>query len=72
MDEVTLRAVVPRPSKILCVGLNDLNHVGETGREIPEYPVLFTKFAESLIGPRDPIVLPPSPPRWTTRENSQW
>ncbi len=59
VDEVTLRAVVPRPSKILCVGLNYLNHVGETGREIPEYPVLFTKFAESLIGPRDPIVLPP-------------
>jgi acylpyruvate hydrolase len=33
--------------------------VGETGREIPEYPVLFTKFAEALIGPSDPIMLPP-------------
>jgi acylpyruvate hydrolase len=59
LDEVTLRPVVPRPSKIICVGLNYLNHVGETGREIPEYPVLFTKFAETLTGPRDPIVLPP-------------
>lgn len=59
LEEVTLRAVVPRTSKIFCVGLNYLNHVGETGREIPEYPVLFTKFAESLIGPRDLIALPP-------------
>ena len=59
LAEVTLRPVVPRPSKIVCVGLNYLNHVGETGREIPEYPVLFTKFAETLVGPRDPIVLPP-------------
>jgi acylpyruvate hydrolase len=59
LDEVTLRPVVPRPSKIVCIGLNYLNHVGETGREIPEYPVLFTKFAETLTGPRDPIVLPP-------------
>jgi acylpyruvate hydrolase len=59
LAEVTLRPVVPRPSKIFCVGLNYLNHVGETGREIPEYPVLFTKFAETLIGPADPIALPP-------------
>ena len=59
LAEVTLRPVVPQPSKIVCVGLNYLNHVGETGREIPEYPVLFTKFAETLTGPRDPIVLPP-------------
>jgi acylpyruvate hydrolase len=59
LDEVTLRAVVPRPAKIVCVGLNYLNHVGETGREIPEYPVLFTKFAETLTGPGDPIAVPP-------------
>ena len=59
LREVTLRPVVPRPGKIVCVGLNYLDHVGETGRELPEYPVLFTKFAETLTGPRDPIVLPP-------------
>jgi acylpyruvate hydrolase len=59
LDEVKLRAVVPRPAKIVCVGLNYLNHVGETGREIPEYPVLFTKFAETLTGPGDPIAVPP-------------
>jgi acylpyruvate hydrolase len=59
LAEVTLRPVVPRPSKIVCIGLNYLDHVGETGREIPEYPVLFSKFAETLTGPRDPIALPP-------------
>lgn len=59
LAEVTLRPVVPRPGKIICVGLNYLSHVGETGRDIPEYPVLFTKFAESLVGPTDPIMAPP-------------
>jgi acylpyruvate hydrolase len=59
LADVTLRPLIPRAGKVICVGLNYLAHVGETGREIPEYPVLFTKFAEALIGPSDPIVLPP-------------
>lgn len=59
LEEVLLRPVVPSPAKIVCVGLNYLDHVGETGRKIPEYPVLFTKFAETLTGPMDPIILPP-------------
>jgi acylpyruvate hydrolase len=59
LTELTLRPLIPRAGKVICVGLNYLAHVGETGREIPEYPVLFTKFAEALIGPRDPIALPP-------------
>lgn len=57
-SEVYLCPVVPSPGKIICVGLNYLAHVGETGRDLPPYPVLFTKFASSLIGPRDDIVLP--------------
>lgn len=59
LAEVTLLPAVPNPGKVVCVGLNYLTHVGETGREIPEYPVLFTKFAASLTGPYDPIPLPP-------------
>ncbi|MEV0074078.1 MULTISPECIES: fumarylacetoacetate hydrolase family protein [unclassified Amycolatopsis] len=58
IDDVYLCPVVPAPDKIICVGLNYLTHVGETGRDLPTYPVLFTKFASSLIGPRDDIVLP--------------
>ena len=50
--------VVPRPGKVICVGLNYRSHIGETGRELPEYPTLFAKFADSLMGARDDLVLP--------------
>ena len=50
--------VVPQPSKIICVGLNYRSHIEETGRELPEYPTLFAKFADSLMGARDDLVLP--------------
>jgi acylpyruvate hydrolase len=59
LDEVALRAVVPRPGKVICVGLNYHAHVAESRRDVPEYPVLFTKWASTLTGPRDPIVCPP-------------
>jgi acylpyruvate hydrolase len=51
-------AVVPNPAKIVCVGLNYRNHILEMGRELPEYPTLFAKYPEALIGPNDPIVVP--------------
>ncbi|MGA6205033.1 fumarylacetoacetate hydrolase family protein [Nocardia testacea] len=51
-------AVVPNPSKVICVGHNYTNHIKEMGRELPSYPTLFPKFADSLIGPDDPIVKP--------------
>ncbi|MET7860392.1 fumarylacetoacetate hydrolase family protein [Streptomyces sp. NPDC005318] len=50
--------VVPRPGKVVCVGLNYRNHIQEMGREIPQYPTLFTKFPEALVGAHDDIVLP--------------
>jgi acylpyruvate hydrolase len=56
--EADFAPLVPRPSKILCVGLNYRAHILETGRELPEYPTLFAKFADSLLGPRDDLVLP--------------
>jgi 2-keto-4-pentenoate hydratase/2-oxohepta-3-ene-1,7-dioic acid hydratase in catechol pathway len=51
--------VVPRPSKVVCVGLNYRNHIQEMGRDLPEYPTLFAKFADALIGAREDIVRPP-------------
>ncbi|MEU8362589.1 fumarylacetoacetate hydrolase family protein [Nonomuraea sp. NPDC048882] len=51
--------VVPRPSKVICVGHNYTGHIKEMGRELPAYPTLFPKFADSLIGARDDIVKPP-------------
>lgn len=53
-----LAPVVPRPSKIICVGLNYKEHIAETGLATPEHPTLFAKFARALTGPYDPIALP--------------
>lgn len=50
--------VVPRPAKIICVGLNYRSHILEVGQPIPEYPTLFAKFAPALIGAFDDIVIP--------------
>ncbi|MFW0793522.1 fumarylacetoacetate hydrolase family protein [Gordonia sp. CPCC 205515] len=57
--DVRLCPVVPTPGKIICIGLNYHEHVGETGREMPTYPVMFTKFPSTLIGAHDDIVAPP-------------
>jgi len=51
--------VVPRPGKIVCVGLNYRNHILEMGRDLPEYPTLFSKYADTLVGANDDIVMPP-------------
>lgn len=53
-----LAPLVVQPKKILCVGLNYREHILEMGRELPEHPTLFAKFADSLVGPRDDIELP--------------
>jgi acylpyruvate hydrolase len=50
--------LVPRPDKIVCVGLNYRTHILETGREPPQHPTLFAKYRSSLIGAHDEIVLP--------------
>src|SRR4051794_33998630 len=59
LADVMLRPVVPRPGKILCVGLNYRAHVEEGVYEVPDYPVLFPKFADALVGPGEPVLVPP-------------
>src|SRR5271169_5820213 len=56
--EADFAPVVTRPEKVLCVGLNYRSHILETGRDLPEYPTLFAKFADTLTGARDDLVLP--------------
>ena len=56
--EADYAPVVPRPGKIICVGLNYRAHILETGRDLPQYPTLFAKFADTLTGARDDLVLP--------------
>jgi acylpyruvate hydrolase len=58
LDGLDPAPVVLRPEKILCAGLNYRNHIREMGRELPEHPTLFGKFARSLIGAFDDITLP--------------
>lgn len=59
LGAVDLAPVVVAPRKIICLGLNYEPHIREMGRDLPEHPTLFAKFARALVGPRDPIVLPP-------------
>jgi acylpyruvate hydrolase len=50
--------VVPNPSKVVCVGHNYTNHIKEMGRDLPNYPTLFPKFADTLLGAGDDIAKP--------------
>jgi acylpyruvate hydrolase len=58
LSSVSLTAPVPRPGKIICVGLNYREHAAETGIPLPDYPNVFAKFANTVIGPQEPIVIP--------------
>ncbi|CAN7360039.1 fumarylacetoacetate hydrolase family protein [Bosea sp. LjRoot90] len=57
-EAVTFLPVVPRPGKIICVGLNYADHSAESGFKQPDYPTLFGRFATSLIGHRAPLIRP--------------
>ena len=50
---------IDRPGKIICVGLNYRDHAEEQGTDLPKAPLLFAKWNNTLIGPGDPIVVPP-------------
>lgn len=58
LDGAEYAPVVPQPSKVICVGLNYRTHITEMGRDLPEHPTLFAKFADSLIGAGDDIQRP--------------
>jgi 2-keto-4-pentenoate hydratase/2-oxohepta-3-ene-1,7-dioic acid hydratase in catechol pathway len=58
LAEATLCAPIPDAHKIICLGLNYRDHAEETGQEIPAAPMWFAKFANSLSGSGQPIVLP--------------
>jgi acylpyruvate hydrolase len=59
LEEVALRPVVPRPGKIVCIGLNYRAHVEEGVYDVPDYPALFSKFPETLVAAGEPVLLPP-------------
>jgi 2-keto-4-pentenoate hydratase/2-oxohepta-3-ene-1,7-dioic acid hydratase in catechol pathway len=51
-------APVPRPGKIICIGLNYRDHAAESNMAIPEKPVMFSKFSNCVVAPGEPVVLP--------------
>jgi acylpyruvate hydrolase len=59
LDSVHLLPPLPNPGKIVCIGLNYKAHSAEAGFKLPTYPTVFARFASSLIGNGDPIILPP-------------
>jgi 2-keto-4-pentenoate hydratase/2-oxohepta-3-ene-1,7-dioic acid hydratase in catechol pathway len=58
LASVRLLAPIPRPPKIICVGLNYRDHAIETNMEIPKVPTIFSKYATAVIGPGETIRLP--------------
>jgi acylpyruvate hydrolase len=58
LQQIELLAPVPDPQKIICIGLNYRDHAEESGQEIPTAPMWFAKFANSLSGSGQQIVLP--------------
>jgi 2-keto-4-pentenoate hydratase/2-oxohepta-3-ene-1,7-dioic acid hydratase in catechol pathway len=58
LDSVTLLAPIPKPPKIICVGLNYRDHAAEAKLEVPSVPTIFSKFGNTITGPGAPVILP--------------
>jgi 2-keto-4-pentenoate hydratase/2-oxohepta-3-ene-1,7-dioic acid hydratase in catechol pathway len=58
LASVHLTAPIPKPPKLIFVGLNYRDHAKETNAQIPARPTIFSKYTNAVIGPNDPIVLP--------------
>jgi len=57
-QDIEICAPIPRPGKIICIGLNYRDHAEETGAEIPKSPIIFSKFNTCVANPNQPILLP--------------
>src|SRR6266849_3278287 len=57
-DDISLLPPVLRPGKVICLGLNYRDHAAEAGMAVPDYPVLFHKVAGSLVGHKQPVIIP--------------
>jgi 2-keto-4-pentenoate hydratase/2-oxohepta-3-ene-1,7-dioic acid hydratase in catechol pathway len=58
LDGRRLGAPIGRPHQILCIGLNYSDHAAETGAQVPDEPILFTKSPNTLVGPHDDVRVP--------------
>ncbi len=59
LDDIEFLPPIPDPAaKLICVGINYMPHIREMGRERPDYPVLFVRFADSIVGHGQPMIRP--------------
>lgn len=58
LASVVLLAPIPRPPKVICVGLNYRDHAAEAKMEVPPVPTIFSKFSNAVTGPGAPVILP--------------
>ncbi len=58
LGRIRLLPPVPNPGRIVCVGLNYRSHIEETGRQVPDYPTLFTRHPDSQVGHGEAIIRP--------------
>lgn len=58
LSNVELEAVIPRPGKVVCVGINYVEHAAEAGRKVGEYPVIFQRYSETLTAHGAPLLRP--------------
>lgn len=61
--DITFLPVIGNPGKILCIGINYATHVRETGRDMPTYPMIFTRFADSQTAHEQAILRPTASPK---------
>jgi 2-keto-4-pentenoate hydratase/2-oxohepta-3-ene-1,7-dioic acid hydratase in catechol pathway len=59
-EDIVLKAPVTHPQKLIGIGLNYRDHAEEAGIPIPKTPLLFGMYANAIVGPNEPIVIPPA------------
>jgi 2-keto-4-pentenoate hydratase/2-oxohepta-3-ene-1,7-dioic acid hydratase in catechol pathway len=58
LNQIKFLPAIPHPEKILCAGINYRAHAAETGRELPQRPSLFARFADTLVGHEGAMIRP--------------
>ena len=58
LDSVELAPVIPRPGKVVCVGINYVEHAAEAGRKVGQHPVIFQRYSETLLAHEAPLLRP--------------
>jgi len=59
LSQIRYLPVIERPNKILCIGINYATHVKETGRDMPTYPMIFTRFSDTQVAHGQALIRPP-------------